>query len=94
MSRAWAQFRDLGIPRCKWLCNRLIFPWQDWVCEIEEWPIHHACHHLRTEQMLAFTTKQEADEPESRYHWDGYDACRYCGRRTPAIPYVEEWPWP
>ena len=82
MTKAWAQFRELGVPRCH-ECGRLILPWQGWICVVEEWPVHHTCHHRDTEHMLAYINAEAAADPDG-YRFDYYDRCRFCGRETPA----------
>ena len=88
----WEQFRYIGLPRCRESfvvgdtlkhCDRLIWPWQDWVCEVEEWPIHHDCHHRHIAEMRADTLRKERQGlRNSAYHYDGYDRCDYCDRTT------------
>lgn len=86
----WRQYREIGLPRCHhfdpdFRCDRLIWPWQDWICEIEDWPKHHSCYHRHVSNMLKWTLQDERANPlpsNPDYHWDGYDSCRFCERTT------------
>ena len=82
----WQQFRDIGIPRCssnELACGHgLIWPWQEWVCEIEDWPQHHDCYHVHLARMAAWIREDEAQTGERR-HDDMYDSCRWCEWRPP-----------
>ena len=76
MTGWWAQFREIGIPRCEqYTCKRLIWPWQDWISQIEQWPEHHACYHEFLVEMAAHCL---AEAKADGYHYDGFDTCRYC----------------
>ncbi len=82
MSGWWSQFRHIGIPRCSEVmsdrrCRRLIWPWQPYVADYEEWPVHHSCHHGKLDHMHRWSLAEEDSD-------DMFDRCRFCGRESAA----------
>ena len=81
-----AQFREIGMPRCsrygdEGCGRRLIWPWQDWICGVEDWPEHHDCYHRHLDRMRAWLIDDELAHGYEK-HSDMYDECRFCERRT------------
>lgn len=79
MTAAWRQWRELGVPRCH--CHRPIWPWQRWVCEIEEWPQHHDCYHRHLVGMRRYVIEDNTSRGRDS---DDYATCEFCGWETAA----------